>query len=99
MRRLSPLAVLFLLLGGCGAFFEEPLPDAGGRACVQDSECVPNDCCGQGTAAVHVSDGPSCAQVSCTGTCPLAQVRCGCGVPLCRDSRCTVAVATDPSCQ
>ena len=93
------IATLLLLLCGCGSFLDEPLPDAGGRACVQPSDCVPNGCCGQGTAAVHVLDGPNCSQVQCTGTCPASQVRCGCGVPVCRDSRCTVAVATDPSCQ
>lgn len=89
-----------LLLCGCGSFLPEPpVPDAG-RACVQDSECVPNGCCGQGTAAVQVMDAPtSCAQLTCSGMCPVAQVRCGCGVPVCRDSRCTVAVATDPACQ
>ena len=92
--------VVLSLLWGCGSFFPEPPVADAGRACVQDSECVPNGCCGQGTAAVHELDAPtSCGQLTCSGMCPQAQVRCGCGLPVCRDSRCTVAVATDPSCQ
>ncbi len=91
---------LLSLLWSCGSLIVEPPEADAGRACVQDSECVPNGCCGQGTAAVHVMDAPtSCAQLTCTGMCPTSQVRCGCGVPVCRDSRCTVAVATDPACQ
>jgi len=28
--------------------------------------------------------------------CPVMQISCGCGVPICRDSRCSVAVASGP---
>ena len=87
-----------LLLAGCGSTlpFPDPVP---GRACTQDSECVPNGCCGEATSAIHTLDSVSCAGVTCTGSCPEQQVRCGCGVPICRDSQCTVAVATDPRCE
>lgn len=92
------LAAAALALCGCGAIIDFPLPDAG-RACTTDSECVPDGCCGQGTGAIHVQDGPACSGVSCSGACPPEQVRCGCGLPVCRDAHCAVAVATDPGCE
>ena len=89
------LLVSLVFAAGCGSIIDLPSPDAG-RPCTEDTECVPNACCGDGTAAVHVLDGPDCRTVRCSGACPLAQVRCGCGLPLCRGGHCTVAV--DPSC-
>lgn len=90
--------LLSVWLAGCGTLIETPLPDAG-RACTQDSDCVPNGCCGEGTSAIHVLDAPDCTTVRCSGMCPLDQLRCGCGLPLCRDARCAVAVAVDPRCE
>lgn len=91
------LLFFLVLVSGCGTLLEAPLPDAG-RPCNQDSDCVPNGCCGEATSAIHVSDAPNCSTVRCTTMCPVNQIRCGCGLPLCRDSRCTVAVAVDPRC-
>ena len=91
-------AVLMLLWAGCGEFLDLPPPNPG-RACTQDSDCVPNGCCGMGTAAIHRADAQACTQAVCSGMCPENQVSCGCGVPICRDSRCTVAVATGPGCE
>ncbi|MGV3622294.1 MAG: hypothetical protein ACO1OB_15865 [Archangium sp.] len=71
----------------------------GGRACASNEDCVPSDCCGEGSGVVHVMDAPSCSGRTCTSNCPQNQTDCGCGVPICRDSRCTVAVATDPMCE
>lgn len=96
----SAVAGLALLaaLAGCGTF--EPLPPAdAGRACVQDSECVPDGCCGRGSGAVHVADGPDCSAVTCAPDCPLTQVACGCGLPVCRDARCVVAWSAEPACE
>ena len=93
-RRLFPL----LLMVSCGAFLEPPPPNPG-RACSQDADCVPNGCCGTAGSATHTLDAPSCAGVTCSGMCPAAQVSCGCGVPICRDARCTVAVATSMGCE
>src|SRR5688500_11791900 len=39
-----------------------------GPVCYSDSDCVPNDCCGRGTRAVHFSDAPSCQGISCSGS-------------------------------
>ncbi|MFZ5440159.1 MAG: hypothetical protein ACOZQL_09135 [Myxococcota bacterium] len=95
--RARALALLLSFASGCGEVLEPPAPDAG-RPCTADSECVPNGCCGEGTAATHVLDAPSCSTVMCPGQCPEAQVRCGCGLPVCRDARCTVAVSVEPRC-
>lgn len=96
MRRLA--LTLLLALAGCGFIVEPPGP-MGGRACAGDDDCVPNGCCGEATSVVHRLDAPGCGGQQCSGMCPATQVRCGCGVPLCRDARCTVAVATDPQCE
>lgn len=96
--RAACLAVVVVALVGCGAIEPFPPGDAG-RACVIDSECVPDNCCGRGSAAVHVDDAPDCSAVDCPDTCPLTQVACGCGLPVCRDSRCTVAWSADPACE
>ena len=97
MRPLLALCAL-LALAGCGIIDDFPTTDGGGPVCYSDADCVPNDCCGQGTGAVHFSLAPDCTGVVCTGTCPLEQVNCGCGLPVCRLSQCTVAVSTDPQC-
>ncbi|MEW5738567.1 MAG: hypothetical protein AB1938_06550 [Myxococcota bacterium] len=93
--RWALLAGVFVATG-CGTV-DSPQPD-GGRVCYLDSDCVPDGCCGQGTGAIHVLDGPDCSTVRCDGQCPPEQVRCGCGLPVCRESRCTVAVSTEPRC-
>lgn len=95
MRALVLLGVALVSVG-CGSVIDLP-PDTS-RPCAVDADCVPNGCCGQGTAAIHVLDGPDCRAVDCSDACPLAQVRCGCGLPVCRESRCTVAVSTEPGC-
>lgn len=94
MRR-AALTVLLLAVG-CG-LAEGPPPRPMGPGCAADSECVPNGCCGTGTAAVHVSLGPSCG-ATCTNPCPVQGVRCGCGLPVCRDSQCAVALSAEPQC-
>lgn len=81
---------------GCGSIIDLP-PDTS-RPCAADADCVPNGCCGEGSGAIHTLDAPDCTAVRCSGMCPLAQVRCGCGLPVCRDSRCSVAVSTEPGC-
>jgi hypothetical protein len=94
--RLAALAVV-VLAAGCG-LAEAPPPAAMGPGCAADSECVPNGCCGTGTDAVHVSLGPSCSGTVCMIACPAQGVKCGCGVPVCRDSRCAVALSAEPQC-
>jgi len=69
-----------------------------GRTCYDDSDCVPNGCCGEAVNAIHREDAPSCEGVQCGGTCPESQVQCGCGVPVCKDQRCTVALQTGMGC-
>lgn len=88
-----------LLLAGCGAIIDEPPPPDPGRPCTQDTDCVPNGCCGMAGSAIHQADAPDCSTVQCSGMCPVTQTNCGCGVPICRDSRCSVAVATGPGCE
>lgn len=94
-------AVLTLTIAwGCGPFDEFPVEDNGsGPVCYEDADCVPNGCCGEGTGAVHVELAPDCAAVQCSGSCPASEVNCGCGYPVCRNSRCVVAVNYgDPAC-
>ena len=94
MRRVLAIAA-FVALAGCGELFPG-LQDAGaGKTCFQDSDCAPNGCCGMGTDVVHVSDAPECSAVVCTGTCPKQGIKCGCAIPVCRNQRCTAALATD----
>jgi hypothetical protein len=96
MRTRWALLAVVALVAGCGTVDSSPT-DAG-RVCYLDSDCVPDDCCGLGRGAVHVLDGPDCATVRCDGACPREQVACGCGLPVCRGSRCAVAVSTEPRC-
>lgn len=87
-----------LLLASCGAL-EAPGYDAGpGITCYDDTDCAPNGCCGMGTAVVHKSEAPDCSAATCSGSCPLNGIKCGCAVPVCRIQRCTSAIATTPGC-
>jgi hypothetical protein len=97
MARRFLVASLALAAAGCGLVDTFPA-DGGGRVCYLDTDCVPDGCCGQGAGAIHVLDAPDCSMVRCDGSCPAEQVRCGCGLPVCRDSRCAVAVSTEPRC-
>jgi hypothetical protein len=96
--------VLGLLWAGCDPIppVDEPEPLCAappvGVVCYQDSDCVPDGCCGLGSCAVHESLGPSCSGVRCDGTCPAGTVDCGCGIPVCREGRCTVARTVSASC-
>ena len=96
MRALAVLSAV--LVTGCGLVPDFPDSDGGGTVCYLDADCVPNGCCGDGTWAVHVDEAPDCSAVRCSGSCPLAEVNCGCGLPVCRQNRCSVAVSTDPAC-
>jgi hypothetical protein len=87
----------YVVLTGCGELADLPSPDAG-RPCVQDVDCVPNGCCGEAISVTHRLDAPDCSATMCSGMCLKDQVRCGCGLPLCRDSRCVMAQAVDPKC-
>lgn len=94
--------VLALWGAGCGADLG-PVTEGGGgggggRICYQDSDCVPDGCCGRATDAIHVDDAPDCSQVACDGQCPVNQINCGCGIPVCSNSHCAVAVTTGPGC-
>ncbi len=85
-----------LALAACG-----PADDGGGGVvgdvCTQQSDCVPNGCCGTGTGVVNVSRAPSCpAPASCPAGSPdptNATLNNGCGTPYC-DSSNHCAVAT-----
>jgi len=96
---MRPAVALSMLLAaaGCGVIDDFPTGD-GGIECYVDADCAPNACCGLGTAAVPLSQAPDCSAVKCDGQCPIDQVNCGCGLPVCRLNQCAVAVSTDPSC-
>ncbi len=85
---------------GCGPEFDDDLGLPPGKVCYQDSECVPDGCCGQGQNAVHIDDAPDCTGQQCTGSCALKPnlARCGCAIPRCRSGRCTVALSSEPGC-
>ena len=101
LTRLGPAclaaAVMTLWVAGCGADLVPSEPGTG-RICYQDSDCVPNGCCGRATDAIHIDDAPDCSQVACDGQCPVNEINCGCGSPVCSNSHCTVAVTTGPGC-
>lgn len=94
--------VLVALASACGPFAEEVDEPGGlmggGRICYSDSECVPAGCCGQATSSIHVLDAQSCDNVRCSGTCPSTMTHCGCGLPVCRDGHCSVALRHDNQC-
>ncbi|MGQ0504938.1 MAG: hypothetical protein ACT4TC_06420 [Myxococcaceae bacterium] len=100
MKALRVLTALGLLLSaGCGFINDLDDLDAGsGAVCFEDSECVPDACCGRGVNSVYKDNAPDCRAVLCDGTCPAAQLRCGCAIPVCRNQRCGVAVTTGPGC-
>lgn len=93
------LAVAALLGAAACGDLPEPGGEDAGRPCLGDEDCVPDACCGEGAFSIHVEDAPSCGGVSCSGACDVTQVRCGCGVPVCRDSRCAVAWSVEPRCE
>lgn len=92
----ASLIVAVSAVAGCGPFDTIPQdePPGSGRVCYTDADCVPNGCCGEGTGATHVQDAPDCRGVRCDGACPPEKIDCGCGIPLCRDSRCATAVSS-----
>jgi hypothetical protein len=101
MNRWVCLAATFLFLAvtSCDQVIEgSPFQTGPGRTCHVDEDCVPDDCCGEGEFAVHVEDAPDCSGVVCAGSCDPSMVRCGCGIPLCHDMRCAVAVTVSPQC-
>jgi hypothetical protein len=87
------------VLAGCG-LEEFPIDDGGGSGpvCYTDADCVPDDCCGVGTRAVHLSDAPDCRGVSCDGMCPPNLIDCGCGIPVCRNNHCEAAFTSNDRC-
>jgi hypothetical protein len=96
------LAVLgsgWLLLSACG-----PLEDDGGgmvgAPCQRDPDCASNGCCGDGTAAVAVSQQPMCPTVCTNGRQPHSPcVNGDYGIVYCdSSSHCSVATSTTPSC-
>lgn len=91
-------AAAIALIAGCGAIDDFPVDDGpvSGTICYSDSDCVPADCCGESSQAVHRDDRGDCSTAMCDGSCDPTMVDCGCGIPYCRDSHC--AVATAESC-
>ncbi|MFP2897112.1 hypothetical protein [Corallococcus sp. 4LFB] len=84
------------LLAGCDIGVEDlPLEDTppvlSSQVCYDDSDCVANACCGEGTAITHRDEGPNCTGVRCDGTCPPDSVDCGRCIPTCRNARCAAA--------
>ena len=99
--RTAVLAVLVFggaVMLGCGAEALPFPPPATGGVCFQDSDCVPNGCCGEATSSVPASEAPDCSQVACDGSCPANQLECGCAIPVCSDSQCSIAVTSGPGC-
>jgi hypothetical protein len=105
-RTLQQLALAAIcaagVLGGalvaCGPLDEDIFGPPSGRTCYENADCVPDGCCGQATAAIHKDDATSCTGVVCQGSCPVDQVDCGCGLPVCKEQRCTVARQVDARC-
>jgi hypothetical protein len=85
-------------LVGCG--LGDPTLDSGGSGpiCYSDADCVPNDCCGEGTGAVHLSIAPDCRNARCDGSCPPEMIECGCGIAVCRDNHCQAAFTANDRC-
>lgn len=92
------LFVAAVLIVSCEIPEYRPADAGSGKVCFDDSECAPNACCGMGTAIVHKSEAPDCTAVKCSGACPVNGIKCGCAVPVCRNQRCTSAIATTPGC-
>jgi hypothetical protein len=99
MKRLLAGALLGLGLVACG-----PADDGGGGvvgpACLSDSDCASDGCCGQGVNAVAASQRPMCPATCANGQDPYTLiVRNGCGLVHCDTSfHCGVAVTTGPGC-
>lgn len=75
---------------------DDPPPVLSDKTCYSDDDCVADACCGLGTAVTHVTEGPSCAGVRCTGNCPAGSIDCGRCIPICRGSRCDSACTSSP---
>lgn len=87
------LAVGFAVACDPGDFSLDPNGGGGGEGpvCYVNSECAPDDCCGEGTSIVHSSLAPSCSGVQCSGPYPDNTINQGQCIPYCRGSRCTAA--------
>ena len=81
----------------CGPVVTTAVPVTG-DPCYEDADCVPNGCCGKGTAIVSRANGPNCSTVTCDGGCPVTGIKCGCAVPVCHELHCTAAISTSPGC-
>ncbi|RKG70629.1 hypothetical protein D7V80_04560 [Corallococcus sp. CA054B] len=84
------------LLAGCDLGVEDlPIGDTppvlSSQVCYDDSDCVANACCGEGTAITHRDVGPDCTGVRCDGACTPNSVDCGRCIPTCRNARCAAA--------
>src|SRR5690242_8893085 len=90
------------IASGCGPVIDDISTPTSGKVCYVDSDCVPDDCCGQGHSAVHIDDAPNCRGVTCGNNCPANSIDCvndvACGIPVCRDQRCTVARTVSEEC-
>lgn len=97
IRKLLGVVVVGLVLAGCGIPLDEFVEEASsssGTPCMDDSDCVPYNCCGDSSTVRHYADPPSCAGVQCGANLPT--LLNGCGIPICRNDAC--AVARDPYC-
>ena len=96
---LTVLAAGLLALSACG-----PLDDGGGgmvgAPCQFETDCASNGCCGDGTAAVAVSQQPMCPASCANGRLPHSPcVNGGSGIVTCDyTSHCSVASGAPGSC-
>jgi len=59
--------------------------------CVQNSDCVPAQCC-HPTSCVHIDFAPDCTDVACTMECAPGTMDCGQGYCACVDGNCLAII-------
>ena len=60
------------------------------KSCKIDSDCVPANCC-HSTNVLNKANAPDCTKIDCTLECRSNTLDCGCGKPVCVNSKCEIA--------
>ena len=95
---LGATGLMLALFLGCGSSVDPGAGGGTGPVCYNNTDCVPNGCCGTSSSVTDKAHAPNCSTQTCANACPVEDLNCGCGTPVCKDSHCAIATTTGGTC-